>query len=671
MSSDSISKTVLIMGGGVAGLSAAHELLKRGFQVTIVEKNFSNLGGKARSIVHTPENTELKLPAEHGFRFFPGFYGNITETMKEIKLENGKTVYDNLIPVKYYTFIFTDGRDPINIPLNIGFDIRRGQAERIRKELKIITKAFDEGILKIENKGRDHFMGKVIQLYTSCEDRFLTEYERVPWEEFIEAQNPEFGEDYRLVLAEGVTKNLVACRADKSSTRTGGKILAHILWQIISPFSDKADRILNAPTNEAWIFPWLKYLKSTYPEKLKIITGKRVIELNVKEKHYKGFKDAIVDVKIADTETSEGADQEVLKADFYISTLPIERLHSLLQRSKEVFRIDPTLGLLGKLSKEVEWMNGVIFYLNRELKITNGHVTIMDSDLAITIVSQTQYWPEYLSQNPLPVHNGIPIKSVLSAIVSNWDAKSKLHGSNLTLKQLTREQVKIEIWSQIKKCTILADDGTPTKLQDTDYFEDLTFLDEAIVPRRKNPERPESLCMHTDSIPDALENKLFNKEPLLVNTVVGHALRPDAHTRVDNLFLASDFVKTNSDLADMDTANEAARRAVNNILKKLKRSSDEFCKTDSYTLPSPLGLFGLARLKDERNFRKGLPWQKPAGLFFILKMAMKLGLKMSKSPKFLFYLLVILIIPLIPLAILINYIAVVVWKFINSLYAFR
>src|SRR5438874_1538351 len=40
---------VAILGGGVAGLSAAHELVERGFEVAVYEAS-SVLGGKARSI---------------------------------------------------------------------------------------------------------------------------------------------------------------------------------------------------------------------------------------------------------------------------------------------------------------------------------------------------------------------------------------------------------------------------------------------------------------------------------------------------------------------------------------------------------------------------------------------------------------------------------------------
>src|SRR6202035_1019902 len=59
---------------------------------------------------------------------------------------------------------------------------------------------------------------------------------------------------------------------------------------------------------------------------------------------------------------------------------------------------------------------------------------------------------------------------------------------------------------------------------------------------------------------------LRNVDPLLVNLVDTWALRPEATTAIPNLFLASDYVRTYTDLATMEGANEAARRAVNGIL---------------------------------------------------------------------------------------------------------
>ena len=40
---------VAVLGGGVGGLSAAHELAERGFDVTVYERR-DEFGGKARSM---------------------------------------------------------------------------------------------------------------------------------------------------------------------------------------------------------------------------------------------------------------------------------------------------------------------------------------------------------------------------------------------------------------------------------------------------------------------------------------------------------------------------------------------------------------------------------------------------------------------------------------------
>jgi uncharacterized protein with NAD-binding domain and iron-sulfur cluster len=69
-----------------------------------------------------------------------------------------------------------------------------------------------------------------------------------------------------------------------------------------------------------------------------------------------------------------------------------------------------------------------------------------------------------------------------------------------------------------------------------------------------------------DSIEHRADGSLVNHEPLLINTAGSWAYRPDAVTRIDNLFLAADYVRTNTDIATMESANEAARRAVNGVL---------------------------------------------------------------------------------------------------------
>src|SRR4051794_11498385 len=67
--------TVIVIGGGVAGMSAAHELIERGYTVRVFERQ-ALPGGKARSVTvdGTGKNGRKDLPGEHGFRFFPRFY---------------------------------------------------------------------------------------------------------------------------------------------------------------------------------------------------------------------------------------------------------------------------------------------------------------------------------------------------------------------------------------------------------------------------------------------------------------------------------------------------------------------------------------------------------------------------------------------------------------------
>src|SRR5450432_3677488 len=100
-----MSHTVAILGGGVAGLSAAHELAQRGFQVSVYERN-ATFGGKARSVSGQPSGSAGPgdllgdllgdLPGEHGFRFFPGFYRHLPDTMGRIPYGT-RTVAGNLV----------------------------------------------------------------------------------------------------------------------------------------------------------------------------------------------------------------------------------------------------------------------------------------------------------------------------------------------------------------------------------------------------------------------------------------------------------------------------------------------------------------------------------------------------------------------------------------------
>ena len=110
-----MTKRVAILGGGVAGLSAAHELIERGFDVEVYERRDA-LGGKARSMGAPGTGTDGRpdWPGEHGFRFFPGFYKHLPDTMKRIPFANqANGVFDNLVASTQFLLARSGQKDAI------------------------------------------------------------------------------------------------------------------------------------------------------------------------------------------------------------------------------------------------------------------------------------------------------------------------------------------------------------------------------------------------------------------------------------------------------------------------------------------------------------------------------------------------------------------------------
>jgi len=89
------------------------------------------------------------------------------------------------------------------------------------------------------------FVGRLLTLATSCTERRFAEYENIPWWDFIQA--PRMSRAYQAYFAQGLTRSLVAMRAEESSTRTVGYINLQLLYGLTSP-GQVLDRLLAGPT---------------------------------------------------------------------------------------------------------------------------------------------------------------------------------------------------------------------------------------------------------------------------------------------------------------------------------------------------------------------------------------------------------------------------------------
>src|SRR5579863_8261981 len=235
-------KTVAILGGGVAGLSAAHELAERGFQVRVFERK-PVLGGKARSIP-VPDSAlpdRRPLPGEHGFRFFPGFYKHVTDTMRRIPYGVNGNAFDNL---SVATRILLARSNQAEITW-----LARSPASLEDFRVFLLELFTPLGVPPDE---LTYFVSRLLIVATSCSERRLTEFENIAWWDFIAA--PKMSKEYQAYLGQGLTRSLVAMRAEESSTRTVGVTQLQLLYGLICP--DRVfDRLLSGPTNDVWIDP--------------------------------------------------------------------------------------------------------------------------------------------------------------------------------------------------------------------------------------------------------------------------------------------------------------------------------------------------------------------------------------------------------------------------------
>jgi uncharacterized protein with NAD-binding domain and iron-sulfur cluster len=118
-------QAVANLGGGVAGLSAAHELAERGFRVMVYEASHTT-GGKARSIFvpHSGTDGRRDLPGEHGFRFFPSFYRHLPDTMQRIPFgTNPDGVAGNLVATSRTRLARIDA-PPVDVLTRFPSDLR-------------------------------------------------------------------------------------------------------------------------------------------------------------------------------------------------------------------------------------------------------------------------------------------------------------------------------------------------------------------------------------------------------------------------------------------------------------------------------------------------------------------------------------------------------------------
>ncbi|SPE57505.1 15-cis-phytoene desaturase [Streptomyces netropsis] len=543
-------RRVAVLGAGVGGLTAAHELAERGFEVTVYERR-SVAGGKARSLYvpHSGTGGRRDLPGEHGHRGVFGFYHNLPDTLRRIPLPGGASVFDNLTPVTRIELARAGNRPDIHLPVRPGTLSLSGVELLVASAAGLLAES-----LRLPPWEAAFFAKQAVMLFTSCTERRFGQWEHVNWWDFIRADR--MSEDYQRLLGGGV-QLIQALKPPTASARTCGQGLEAIVYDLIGRGSDgPADRIFNGPTSEMWIDPWVAHLRTLG---VRFAFDRQVEHLELRAGR----------LESAHVRTPGGTTDRI-DADWFIAAVPSDRAGTLWNGALRA--ADPRLAAMDGLQQT--WSNGIQYFLRRPAPVIAGHIVHVDSPWKLVSISQSKLWRAPFSRT----WGDGGVQESLSVVISDWETPGILY--RRPARRCTRAEVAREVWAQMQ-----AHLGSAGRHGLDDALLHSWYLDEAIGEGADG---------------------LHNDDPYLLNSVGSWELRPDASTAVGNLFLAADYVRTysNVDFTSMETANEAGRRAAASVLAAAGASDVPEVRTfKGYEAPE----FAAAKVEDLRRWRRGLP----------------------------------------------------------------
>jgi hypothetical protein len=502
-------QTVAVFGGGISGLTVAHELVERGFGVTVYERRA--WGGRARSteIAGTAAGGRRPLPGEHSFRVFLGFYENIVDTLRRIPFgSNANGAFDNLVAGPMVLMARDRGRRDLVLPIG---SVDPGAITASRAVDLLV------GLLTQTDLPPDavaYLAQRMTVYFSSCDARRFGEWERMTWADFAGADR--FSEDYRRIVVNTFGELLVSAKSRRISADWPAHIIERVLYSELGRGANGPTiRLLNRPTNEAFINPWLAVLGG---RGVNLRNGCELLRFSVHNGRVTG----------AHVRTPHGT--KTVRADWYVCALPLERARRALHRG--AMTADPSLASIGRL--ETGLSNGIKFFLREETPIVKGLVDCIDSPWKVLSCSQAQFWPVDFAST----YGDGRVRESLSAIIVDWYTPGIVYDKPAV--GCTPDEFAHEIWEQLKRS--LNDAG---QVQLTDDL----ILSWSIDPSARYR-----------------HGRWTIDDRIATATVASRAERPDVNTAIPNLFLAGDYLKSDWRTGIMEAANYNGRRAANAVL---------------------------------------------------------------------------------------------------------
>ncbi len=410
--------TVIIFGGGISGLTVAHELAERGFGVKLFEKD-PILGGMARSRTESSQ-----IPSEHSWRGYAPFYLNFFDIAKRIPIGHNKTVYDNLSKLIDFYFL----KDKLSDP-KMDFSVRD----------KTIVAYHSLKYLSANKRKKDYYKTKatpiIKQLISPSGYDYLINY----------AVGPGFGMDKDNVSYAHFFKIITLSQTAQPKykhTHNYNGIYEH-------EASGKWHEMIK-PTNEAWFDPWKEYLEKIG---VQIYLNSELIKIN-----FAG--DKIISCVIRSDHRTE-----IIQADNYVICINPFEAEKVFQNSRMDYLFDQHQALNKySLNNQISFRLGI----GKKIKFPIKEIAfvMLDSEFNITWYPQEQYWPD--------VKLDSSIKSLWSGTCIITYANGKIYGKpaiNLNRAELMNEIIYQILRSDSFQKVIFEQNGFYLKASDIVYHE--------------------------------------------------------------------------------------------------------------------------------------------------------------------------------------------------------
>lgn len=387
-------KTIAIFGGGIAGLTVAHECVQNGFAVHVYEQK-AYCGGKAFG-----RKNEEGLHVEHSIRTYGAGYHHLFQTLRQIPDGPNRTVFDNLVGLPGVHLV--SGQDPRRNRLLPSL-YTTPKVQKLLALLRILRswQVKPSEVIRFIRLAMDYSLKSDRRQIHAYQGKSFAQYAK------LDTLSPPFREFITSFL-----DIIVAAKPYAS---------ANVLLQLINRifFPDKVVgltstlNVMNGPTNDRFIDPWVRHLQ----------------QLGV-QFHLGHRLDNVV--------LEAGAVKEVLvdktthvNTDAYVLALPFQH----------VSRLVPSLSLPDKPHRE--WSFSYQFYL-REIPSDwlqyQTFTLVLDSPWKLVyLVEAAPIWQQ-VALRP-------DVQGILSVTLSNVYTPGRLTGK--ALHQCSPEEVQAELLHQL------------------------------------------------------------------------------------------------------------------------------------------------------------------------------------------------------------------------------